>query len=214
MTPLFNRYLVKVETNFQHEILFKSGVKLFRYVGFDPSNFATLIATVSAVPRGFKPLLGYEGITLPDIQVGDDVIVRYDAFSTTRDQPDRDSVRYENEFYWEGKSQWFVDVMQLIAVRRGNTWEMLNSHVWMDIVERKILNPLIPEQFQSKIWKGKGIVRFIGKPLEGDEELDCKAGDTVFFDARYPMVYELNNTRFYIIKQRYIHCKHEAQLER
>lgn len=206
MTPPYNKFLVKAESNLETEMTFKSGVKLYRYVGFDPSAFATLIATVSAVPRGFRlDRPGYEGTTPIDVQVGEEILVRYDAFSATRDQPDRDSIRYKNELYYNGESQWFVDVLQVIGVKRDNVWVMFNSFTWLDVVKKTDLNPLSPWFGQLAPWKGKGVVRYIGKPLNGYPELDLQPGQTVFFDSRVPMVYELDNEKFYIIKQQYIH---------
>jgi hypothetical protein len=206
MIPPYNRYLVKAESNLEHEVVFKSGVKLYRYVGFDPSAFATMIATVSAIPRGFRlNLLGYEGITPLDIKIGEEVLVRYDAFSATKDQPDRDSVRYKNELYYKGESQWFVDILQILAVKRNDVWVMLNGHAWLDVVKKTDLNPLSPWFGQEVPWKGKGVVKYIGSNLTTEPELDLKPGDTVFFDSRVPMVYELDNEKFYVIKQRYIH---------
>lgn len=206
MIPPYNKYLVKAESNFEHEMVFKSGVKLYRYVGFDPSSFATMIATVSAIPRGFKlDLPGYEGITPLDVQIGEELLIRYDAFSTTKDQPDRDSVRYKNELFYRGESQWFVDIMQVLGVKRDGEWVMLNGHAWLDVVKKTDLNPYSPWFNQQVPWKGKGVVKYIGEPLSNEPELGLKPGDTVFFDSRVPMVYELDNEKFYVIKQRYIH---------
>jgi hypothetical protein len=239
-----SKFLVRAESNFDDVLTFKSGVKLFRYVKTDPSQFATMIATVSGVPLGHSIKHGQEGYEIPDVREGDTVLVRYDAFTNTKSQPDSDTTRYLNEVYYDGQSEWMVGIDQLMGVRKPYAivgddglltwswfWKMFNGYTWVDFVSRIDLNPLSPYNGKHVPWKGKGIVRYTGKPLSTRKSLNLQSGDVIYFDPRMPQVYELSTIDwpevakikdgkadqdrqvFFIIKEQYIYAKVDAESE-
>lgn len=201
----YNRLVVQVDTQFNDELTFASGVKLYIETKFDPQEKVSLIGVIHSLPKTIKQMPGQEPMNLGGLKPGDRIMMRYDVLSTTRDQPDRDSVRYRNEFWVEGKKYWFCDIEKVFAVERDGRWVMMNDYIMVEPIEEdrgELFGSLIirPEHHRIATFKGRGNVLASGLPW-------VDKGDTIYFNHAFAQEYELNNRKFYIIRERHLVAK-------
>ena len=204
----YNRLVIEVEKQFEDLLTYLSGVKLYIDTRFNPEEKVALTGKVHSVPISMRDVPGAAGLNFGSIEVGDTVMLRYDVLSATRDQPDRDSVRYRNEIWVDGKQFWFADVEQVFAVLRGDDWETINDYVILEklIVDRGLYYDktkiIRPESYQKAEQKNLGCVIASAR---------IPVGTAVWFDQRLAQKYSLNGKPVFIIKDRYIPGRSEKK---
>lgn len=199
-TTPFNKFVVTVNSKFADEIETESGAKFFVYVNTTREEHATLLAKVVSVPRKIKKLMGYEEAVMPNIKPGDTIMMRYDVIFNIKDLQERTNPVYKNELFIEGKSFWLCDILQIFGVKRGDSWEMINGYVMMDIIEEtKKQIGLIINPFATAKAVDKATLR------HGGDGASYKPGDTVHFIPQFVQTYGINGKYFYLIRETYIY---------
>lgn len=199
-TAPFNKFVVTVGSKFADEITTDTGSKFFVYVNTTREEHATLLAKVVSVPQKIKKLMGYEEAVMPDIKKGDQIMMRYDVIFNIKDLQDRTNPVYKNELFYQGRSYWFCDILQIFGVKRGEKWAMINGYVMMDIIEEtKKQVGLIINPFATAKAVDKAVLRF------GGDGRSYKPGDTIYFIPQFVQTYGINGKYFYLIRETYIY---------
>jgi hypothetical protein len=202
MQATYNRLIIEVESQFNDMLTYLSGVKLYIDTRFNPEEKVALTGVVHSVPINMRDVPGATGLSFGDVVEGDTVMLRYDVLSTTREQPDRDTTRYRNEVWIEGKQYWTADVEQVFAVQRGEDWVTLNDYV--------IMEPLV--EHMGDFWgKESKIIRSAHLKTKQEDNIGIvisstthPIGTAVYFQQKLAQKYTLNGKPVFIIKERYL----------
>jgi co-chaperonin GroES (HSP10) len=199
-----NNVILKMPKAFYNSFTFKSGVMIYFDPMWSPEEYAMLEGTVVSVPRSIIKRKDYDGITLDHLQRGDKVLVRYDVAFAFASQPDKDTIRFKNERWWDQTSYWNADIKKIFCIVRGEERIMLNKYVLCDIVTDilpNMMSDLIirPESERTVVRLDRARVRAIG-----ENNLDVTPGDMVYFSPNIPQVYSINQEKFIIISERHI----------
>lgn len=179
----YNNLLITIDKKFNDELHLPSGIKLFVDTVYNPQNHVTLRGKIVSLPKTIIKRIDYEGFSTKDLQVGDEVIFRYDVVFAYEGQPKNDSIRYKNEVFWKGQSYWRCDILKCFARVRDGVTTPINGYVICEpfeepsriIVSHKLKS--IPRTVTSKI-------THIGNPLSHMAPIDAKVGDTICFDPK------------------------------
>lgn len=123
---------------------------------------------------------------------------------------------YKNLLPYDGHDYWKVDYINAIAIKRKDgRFEMIGDYVLLDpIIEPK--KPFeqglieVYEIEQETDYKAIGKVISIGEPLKGHKKLSVKPNDIICSDIRYVEKYQIYGRDYWIIHQRYLYGKSEA----
>lgn len=195
MQTTHNKLVVTIDNQFQDRIDIGGGKHLFVDTKFNPEEKVSITATVESLPRSIRNGLGQKW-ELGWLKVGDKIMIRYDVLAETRDQPDRDSVRYMNRIDLDGRALWLCDIEQVFAREVNGEWEMLNDYVmlkpmWDEVVSSGLI--IVPEQYRRRRKLG------LGRVIAGPDQ-----GEMVRFNSKMAQEYEYHGEMILIIRERYV----------
>lgn len=121
---------------------------------------------------------------------------------------------YKNLLPYDGKYYWIVDYNNAIAVKRGDSFEMIGDLVLIEPIKeyRKQHEQGIIEVYsmeQDKDYRAIGKILSIGEPLKSDVKLSVKPNDIICSDSRYVQKYEIDGKDYWIVRQKHIYGKAE-----
>ncbi len=205
-TPV-NKLIVKLEKKLYDSRTFESGQTIYFDPSWHPEEYAMLKATVVSIPPGVIKRNDYKGYEIC-VKPGDEILIRYDVVFAYNEQPERDTPIYKNlifvynELIEKFEELWLCDILQVFAIINGNDYQMINGFVMLQaLVERKaeICNLIIrPEAYREMTMKNKAMVK------AGGASMGLKPGDFVYINPQTVMEYQLNQYKFYIIKEQYV----------
>lgn len=206
MNAPVNKLLVSIEKKLYDSRTFESGKTIYFDPTWSPEEYAMLKATVVSVPPSIIKRKDYEGYEVL-VRPGDEILIRYDVVFAYKDQPDRDSPIYKNlifnynQLFEKFEELWLCDILQVFAIIKDGRYFMINGFVMLDIITEKQedFSALIarPDSYNNQELKHMAIVKASANP-------NMATGDTVFINPQTVMCYQLNLTKFYIIKEQYI----------
>lgn len=168
---------------------------------YDPTEHATLVGKVHSVPRYVvQDRPDYKGYSVKDVQVDDTVIMRYDVTSMYKLQKKDEAPTYKHYFMYKGQHYWRAAIIKCFAVIREQRIIMLNGYLMTELPPPppKIYLQAKYKQLQRTVGV---VVRYVGNPLEGVEDIGAKPGDTVYVNPRVIQTYQINGKPFCIVKQ-------------
>lgn len=208
-TPI-NKLIVRLEKKLYDSRTFESGQTIHFDPSWHPEEHAMLKATVISVPPGVINRPDYDGYAIC-VKECEEILIRYDVVFAYNDQPDRDSPVYKNlifeynEVTGRYEEYWLCDILQVLAVVRGDVYEMVNGFVKLGVIqERKegyTSNIIRPDSYNNLELKHKAMV------LAGGAGMGLEPGEVVYINGQAVMQYQLNLDKFYIIKEKYILAK-------
>jgi co-chaperonin GroES (HSP10) len=208
-TPV-NKLIVKLEKKLYDSRTFESGQTIYFDPSWHPEEYAMLKATVVSIPPSVIKRNDYKGYEIC-VKPGDEILIRYDVVFAYDDQPERDTPIYKNlifvysELFEKFEELWLCDILQVFAIIKGNDYHMINGFVMLQaLVERKagVCNLIImPDAYREMIIKNKAMVK------AGGESLGLQPGNFVYINPQTVMEYQLNQHKFYIIKEQYVLAK-------
>lgn len=206
-----NFLIVKMDKAFQDEIVFESGVKLFKPTDNEPEWHVSVTGTVISVPNRIqKKVDGYEkpeykGLK-QDVKVGDTVIFSY-MVCFDMDLKERDTPVHANLFYHNGEWFWKVDYQFVLGYIRDGVLSAATGYVFLEAVEdgtEKIGLIWMPESTVKEKAKDKARVLAVGENKEHEPKLSIREGDIVYYPERFGQKYEINNRKYIVLNQNYL----------
>ena len=202
-----NKLLISLEKKLYDSRTFESGQQIFFDPTWHPEEYAMLKAKVLSVPDSIIKRQDYKGYSLC-VKPGDEILIRYDVVFAYKDQPDRDSPIYKNLFFrYNEKFEkfeelWLCDILQVFAIIRDGTFEMINGFVMLDVITDNLddySGLIIRPDYQKQMeLKHRARIKSI------NSSLPLIPGDVVFINPATVMTYQLNLEKFYIIKEQYL----------
>ena len=172
----------------------------------NPADLVNIIGTVVSVPRGTSARQDYKGFSLNDLKVGDMILFRYDVIFSFVKQPESEEPIYKNEFWYQGKSYWRVDIQKVFAVIKKDAVKMVNGYVMLENIPEQ--SKIILAASQKKLMEaGSATVTHIGRNLTHLKKVNVKPLDTVFYNPLIVQKYQIKDKKFGIIKQKDLYGK-------
>jgi hypothetical protein len=190
-----NRLIISIDTQFADRRDIGNGRYLFIETKFNPEEKVSLTAKVESLPRAIRNGPG-QTLALGALAVGDTIMIRYDVLAETRDQPDRDSIKYQHQIMVDGVPLWFCDIEQVLARRNDGAWEMMNDYVMISPVvdaTEQIGLIIVPEHYRRKRLEG------VGRVISGPD-----SGEMVRFAKKFAQEYSVDGEPILIIRERYV----------
>jgi co-chaperonin GroES (HSP10) len=173
MQPIRNYIHIKVDKQYNDEILLDNGGKLFIDPTWNPQEHVSICGEVVATPIAGVSIYSLEckGI-VPEVQIGDRVYFNFNTLLTESNRLKDDiwMVAYDQVFCAERNGE-------LIAI---GGWILVEPFI--ETLDEKNGSLFIPEMAQKKEWQTKGILKHIGTPKTDQPQLPVKAGDIIYFD--------------------------------
>jgi len=172
----------------------------------NPADLVNIIGTVVSVPRGTSTRQDYKGFSLNDLKIGDLILFRYDVIFSFVKQPESEEPIYKNEFWYQGKSYWMVDIQKVFAVIKKDAVKMVNGYVMLENIPEASRIILAASQ-QRLMQAGTATVTHIGRNLTHLKKINVSPLDTVFYNPLIIQKYQINDKKFGIMKQKDLYGK-------
>lgn len=191
--------MVKIDKEYQDEIITRYGQKLFVDVRFRPEHHVTIFGEVVAIPEKISDqYFETKGID-PDVKVGDKIYFNYLVVNPIN------KVEIDDETYYK------VDYPAIFAYKRKGKMHMVSSWTFVEpYVEKKdekIGSIYLPEMMKTETHKELGRIVRIGKPLRHQPDLGLKDGDVIAFLKSAAFENEIEGKMVYVMKQDCIMAK-------
>lgn len=188
----------------------QSGITLYKDTTFNPEWNATLSAEVLTVPQAVRCVDGDTHGLIPFVKKGDKVLFRYIVVQQM-EQRDNDTPIHFNQHLIEGELYWKINYSMILGVVRDGVLIPAPGYVFAKQVEevseeRKGLI-YVPENARVKEKKGKAVVVSAGVPKKNMPDLGLNEGDVVVYRNGMAEKYDLEGSRYLVIRQEYIAAK-------
>jgi co-chaperonin GroES (HSP10) len=164
----------------------------------NPADLVQIVGKVISIPKGIMTdVWGYEGYSTKDIYPDDMAIIRYDVVYSF----DQGKKHFKNLFYFEGTEYWLAGIHSVFGVIRAGEIIMVNGYCMVeDYSNASAL--IIPQHMKHLIEIGTATLSHIGNNLTNLPKIDAQQGDTVYYNPNLLQKYEINGTKFGILKQK------------
>lgn len=180
-----NRIFVTADKIWDDEIVFDSGVKLYKDTTFEPEWNVHIHGTVATLPLEFRKDVMNEGIPC-EVEPGDKVYFHY--FTLKED---------ENMVEVEGVKYYAVEYHQIFAKVVNGEIIPVHNYNLIEIVEEEVKHKgliHIPDSLKKKKVDSYGKVVF---PARNGHKLH--PGDTVYFQSAYAFKNKIEGEDYYVI---------------
>lgn len=208
--PPLNSVIVQIKTKYirnMTSVLRLAAIQ--QQSSIDPSDYCNIYGTVVATPLEVAGWRDYKGYTADDLKVGDVAIFSSSVVAEmTQTDPEADPI-FKNSFWWDGQEYWVCDITRIYAVVRAGEIRMQNGYVMVEHIEKQP-NIFLPAHIKKSVRTTKAILTQIGHPKEGERNIDCKQGDTVFFNPNIITTYQIDDPttkepkEFGILQQKHV----------
>ena len=208
--PPLNSVIVQIKTKYirnMTSILRLAAIQ--QQSSIDPSDYCNIYGTIVATPLEIAGWRDYKGYTADDLKVGDVAIFSSSVIAEmAQTDPEADPI-FKNSFWWDGQEYWVCDITRIYAVVRAGEIRMQNGYVMVEHIEKQP-NIFLPAHIKKSVRTTQAILTQIGHPKEGEINIDCKQGDTVFFNPNIITTYQIDDPttkepkEFGILQQKHV----------
>jgi hypothetical protein len=201
--PPLNSVIVQIKTKY-----IKNLSKVLRVAAIqqqssiDPSDYCNIYGTVVSTPLEVAGWRDYKGYTADDIKVGDVAMFSSSVVAEmAQTDPEADPI-FKNSFWWDGQEYWVCDITRIYAVVRAGEIRMQNGYVMVEHIEKQP-NIFLPAHIKKSVRTTQAILTQI-------VNIDCKQGDTVFFNPNIITTYQIDDPttkepkEFGILQQKHV----------
>lgn len=220
ISPVIDNLLIKVEQQTKESYVTKNGLEVFldpdlrdteiHSQAFEQIDYRTTSGTVVALPLGYSSPHYFYDRVVKEIEIGDEVHFHYTAVS----QDTR--IEYNGQYYYA------VPYEMVWCTVRNNKITMIGGRVFCEEVYPEDVEEIEVDGHKVRVKMNKfgmvtemnvgydtnkAIVKHIGKPLIGDDVIDVKAGDTIYYsvDSDFPNI--INGKKYFCMTQEDILAK-------
>jgi co-chaperonin GroES (HSP10) len=188
---------VRIEKQFNDEIQFSSGLKLYQDTTYRPEWHTNLVGKVVSIPSHLGSTIENRGISM-EVQVGDTIYFEWAVCANPA-----------NKIDYNGETLWMVPYFQVIGVQELFWINPIGGRVLVKpLVEKKeevtAGGIVLPVMMQSEERKDMGLLIEKGTPKEGQQACLADCGDTVIFPDWARQEHELDGTKYYVVDQELI----------
>lgn len=195
-----NRVILKLETkyikNFS-DIAKRSAIADNASVHLE--DLVNICGEVVSIPKSISDDKWHKGFSTKDIQIGDTAIFSFNIVYDWYQNTHMGDPLYKNLITIQGKEFWMADITKIYAVIRNGEMIMLNGYVMGTTFEEDKI-ALLSSSKKTRGTKTSTIMH-IGNPKEGVNPITAKQGDTIYFNPKLAIKYQINDKPFIILQQ-------------
>ena len=165
-------------------------------------DLVSIVGEVVSIPKSISNDRWHEGFSTKDIQVGDTAIFSFSIVYDWYQNKHMGDPLYKNLITIQGKEFWMADITKIYAVIRNEKIIMINGYVMaVPFIDDKI--QLLASSKKTKGTKTSTIMH-IGNPRTDRKAIGAKDGDTIYFNPKIAIKYQINDKPFIILQQHQI----------
>lgn len=168
-------------------------------------DLVNICGAVVSLPKQISQEKQDRGFSMDNIQVGDELIFSFNVIYDFFQKEVEGELLYKNKIHYKGKDYWLADITKIFAVIRGEEIIMLNGYV----MAMPFSEDLIITQQETKTARKSKFSRLIhiGEPKLGQDKIDVKPDDQIYFNPKKVTKYEINRKPFIILTQQQVFGK-------
>lgn len=165
-------------------------------------DLVNIVGTVVSLPKQISQEKKDRGFSMDNIQVGDGVIFSFNVIYDFFQKEVEGELLYKNKIHYKGKNYWLADVTKIFAVIRNEEIIMINGYV----MAMPFSEDLIITQESNKVARKSKFSRVIhiGEPKSGQEKINVRQDDQIYYNPKKATKYQINNKPFIILTQQQV----------